>query len=114
PATGTQWTVVPTECTVTDSGNACSHNAPDKVAPVTTIACNGSTCAGAPYWAPVNVSLSASDTGGSGLDKTYYTTDGSAPTTSSSVYNGAFQVAQTSTVKFFSTDNAGNAEQVQS
>jgi hypothetical protein len=43
---------------------------------------------------------------------TYYTTDGSAPT-SSSRYTGAFQVAATSTVRFFSVDQAGHAEFVQ-
>ena len=33
-----------------------------------------------------SVTLSCSDTGGTGCDTTYYTTDGSDPTTSSSVY----------------------------
>ncbi|MEA2201689.1 MAG: thermitase, partial [Solirubrobacteraceae bacterium] len=65
----------------------------------------------------VTVTLSASDTGGSGLDKTYYTTDGSTPTTSSPVYKAASKPVLTSdgqTIKYFSTDNAGNAESVQS
>jgi hypothetical protein len=48
------------------------------------------------------------------VDKTYYTTDGSTPTTASTVYAGPFTVSSTATVKFFSTDRAGNAEAVKS
>src|SRR5207248_5877810 len=65
----------------------------------------------------VTVTLSASDTGGSGLAKTYYTTDGSTPSTASSLYNSAEKPTLTSdgqTIKYFSTDNAGNAESVHS
>src|SRR5207302_1632765 len=61
----------------------------------------------------VTVTLTASDTGGAGVDKTYYTTDGSVPTSSSSVYNSADQQSLTSdgqVIKYFSTDKAGNAE----
>ena len=48
------------------------------------------------------------------MASTYYTTDGTAPTTASTVYTAPFTVASTSTVKFFSVDTAGNAEAVQS
>ena len=58
----------------------------------------------------MTVTLTASDSGW-GVNKTYYTTDGSAPTTSSPVYTGPFTVKQNTTVKFFSTDLAGNSEQ---
>ena len=61
----------------------------------------------------VTVTLGASDTGGSGVDKTYYTTDGSAPTNASSVYNPGSKPVLTSdgqTIKYFSTDKAGNSE----
>ena len=87
----------------------------DSAAPTTTISCNGAACGGS-YTASVTIALSASDTGGSGVDKTYYTTDGSTPTTSSTVYSGSFQVTTlgTTTVKFFSTDVAGNKETVKS
>lgn len=86
---------------------------PDSTAPVTTISCNGGSCQGDPYYKPVTVALSATDNpGGWGVASTYYTTDGSAPTTSSSVYTGPFTVHGPATVKFFSTDLAGNDEQV--
>src|SRR5947199_8762227 len=63
----------------------------------------------------VTVTLTASDTGGSGLDKTYYTTDGSEPTSSSPVYDPTTKPALTSdgqVIKYFSTDTAGNHEGV--
>jgi peptidoglycan/xylan/chitin deacetylase (PgdA/CDA1 family) len=90
-------------------------NRADTAAPTTTIACNGSPCSSSAYSAAVTATLSATDnSGGTGVDKTYYTTDGSTPTTSSAVYAGPFTVSSTATVKFFSTDRAGNAEAVQS
>jgi peptidoglycan/xylan/chitin deacetylase (PgdA/CDA1 family) len=85
----------------------------DTTPPTTTITCNGSACAPS-YNLTVNVALNAADAGGAGVDKTYYTTDGSTPTTSSPVYTGPFQLSQSAMVQFFSTDLAGNAEQVQS
>jgi peptidoglycan/xylan/chitin deacetylase (PgdA/CDA1 family) len=89
---------------------------PDTAPPATTIACNGAACSATAYVASVAVTLSATDSGGSGVDKTYYTTDGSAPTTSSTVYTGAFTLNTPGTynIQFFSTDKAGNAEQVKS
>src|SRR5258706_5103034 len=85
---------------------------PDSTPPTTTIYCNGGPCSSAGYTAPVTVALSATDnTGGWGVANTYYTTDGSTPTTSSTVYTGPFSVKQNTTVKIFSTDLAGNAEQ---
>jgi peptidoglycan/xylan/chitin deacetylase (PgdA/CDA1 family) len=88
----------------------------DSTPPTTTIACNGAACSATPYVAQVTVTLSATDSGGSGVNQTYYTTDGSTPTTSSTVYAGAFTLSTPGTynVQFFSTDKAGNAEQVKS
>ena len=89
---------------------------PDTTPPATTIACNGAPCSATSYVANVAVTLSATDSGGSGVDKTYYTTDGSTPTTSSTVYAGAFTLNAPGSynVMFFSTDKAGNAEAVKS
>jgi peptidoglycan/xylan/chitin deacetylase (PgdA/CDA1 family) len=60
----------------------------------------------------VTVTLSATDSGSAGVDKTFYTTDGSTPSTSSTVYSRPFTIKQPTTVNFFSTDLAGNAEPV--
>ena len=51
--------------------------------------------------------------GGSGVAATYYTTDGSTPTTASTRYTTAF-TSPDPTVKYFSVDTAGNAEAVKS
>ena len=88
----------------------------DTAPPTTTISCNAAACGTDPYLNSVTIGLTPTDTGGSGVDKTYYTTNGSTPTTSSTVYSAPFQVTAlgNTTVKFFSTDKAGNAEAVQS
>ena len=56
----------------------------------------------------------ATDPGGSGVAATYYTTDGSTPTTSSPTGQPRrSRSTATTTFKFFSVDNAGNVEPVQ-
>jgi hypothetical protein len=88
---------------------------PDTTAPSSSIACDSAACASGYYNAGVSVTLSATDTGGSGLKEIRYTTDGSTPTaTSGTVYSGAFAVGSTTTVKYRAFDNAGNAEAVNS
>ena len=42
----------------------------------------------------------------------YYTTDGTTPTESSSVYSSPIQIAESTTLKFFAKDLAGNFEDV--
>jgi hypothetical protein len=66
----------------------------------------------AAYSGPVNLSLSAADPGGVGVAKTYWTADGSTPSTSSGVYQTPLSIGETETIKYFSVDNAGNREKV--
>jgi hypothetical protein len=82
----------------------------DSTPPTSSITCNGATCTSGTYLGPVSVALSAIDSGGSGVGQLRYTTDGSDPTTSSSLYTGPFTVSQTATVKYRAWDNAGNVE----
>jgi hypothetical protein len=82
----------------------------DTISPTSSISCNGSACASGSYVAPVTVTISGSDTGGSGLGAIRYTTDGSTPTISSNVYTGPLTVSATTTVKYRAWDNAGNVE----
>jgi peptidoglycan/xylan/chitin deacetylase (PgdA/CDA1 family) len=88
---------------------------PSTSAPTTQISCNGAVCSASWYRAAVQVTLTATPgPDGSPVLATYYTTDGSTPTASSQAYAGPFQVTATSTVKFFSVDQAGHAEPVKS
>jgi peptidoglycan/xylan/chitin deacetylase (PgdA/CDA1 family) len=98
-------------------GGSAAPPGPDTTPPTTTVACNGTSCSSGWYRnSPVSVSLSATDAGGSGLDKTFYTLDGTDPAASPSAiaYAGPFTVAETRTVRFFSKDLAGNKEQTRS
>jgi Chitobiase/beta-hexosaminidase C-terminal domain/Divergent InlB B-repeat domain len=60
------------------------------------------------------VSLSCDDGTGSGCNKIYYTTDGSAPTANSAAYAGPIAISKTTTVNFFSMDKVGNSSAIQS
>lgn len=59
------------------------------------------------------VTLSCKDSS-SGCAATYYTLDGSDPTTSSAFYEGPILVPPGATLRYLSLDQAGNAESVQS
>ena len=76
--------------------------------------CDGAACQSGFYNHAVSTTLSASDTGGSGLKEIRYTTNGTDPTTSSPLYSGPITVNSTTTIKFRAWDNAGNAEAVKS
>jgi Tol biopolymer transport system component len=60
----------------------------------------------------VVVTLSADDGPGSGVERTYYTTDGTEPTTSSTAYDPAAKptLSDGTQIRYFSVDRAGNAE----
>jgi peptidoglycan/xylan/chitin deacetylase (PgdA/CDA1 family) len=85
----------------------------DTTPPTSAIACNGATCSSGWYASPVSVSLSATDPGGA-VAEIRYTTNGSDPTTSSTLYTGPFAVSTTTTVKYRAWDNAGNVEATRS
>ncbi len=63
--------------------------------------------AGGVYNAAVAVSLTCVDTGGVGCGSTYYTTDGSTPTASSSIYLGPITISANTTLRYFSTNVDG-------
>jgi alpha-tubulin suppressor-like RCC1 family protein len=60
----------------------------------------------------VTVTLTAHDDGWGGLAHTYYTTDGTAPTSGSAEYDSAHKpvLHDGERIRYFSTDGAGNAE----
>ena len=91
---------------------ALASSAPpvDATAPVTSIACNSAACTSGAYTAPVTVALTATDNGGSGVAATSYTTNGSDPTTTSTLYSAPFTVTATTTVKYRSWDASNNSE----
>jgi hypothetical protein len=74
----------------------------DTTPPVTT----ASPVAGT-YATAQNVTLTRNEAG-----TTYYTTNGTTPTTSSPVYSAPINIATTTTLKYFSRDTAGNSETV--
>jgi peptidoglycan/xylan/chitin deacetylase (PgdA/CDA1 family) len=82
----------------------------DSIAPVSSISCDSAPCSNGTYTQPVSVALSATDTGASGIAAIRYTTDGSDPASSSTLYTGPFTVSSTTTVKYRAWDNAGNVE----
>lgn len=76
----------------------------DEEAPTTT-----ATPPGGLFRAAPTVTLTCADAG-SGCEGTWYTTDDSEPTASSTPYAGPIALVGTTTLRFFSMDAAGNAE----
>ena len=62
----------------------------------------------------VTVTLTAADTGGSGVARTHYTTNGSDPTAASPTYAAGSKpvLGNGQRIKYFSADNSGNAEAI--
>jgi len=79
----------------------------DTVLPATTASPSGGI-----YTTAQTVTLTCDDGTGSGCGNIYYTTNGSTPTTSSSVYSSPLNVTATTTLKYFAKDAAGNSETV--
>ena len=79
----------------------------DTVAPSTS-----ASPAGGSFASAQSVALTCGDGSGSGCDKIYYTTDGTTPTTASSQYASALNIAASTTLKFFASDLAGNLETI--
>ncbi|MGK5090977.1 Calx-beta domain-containing protein [Deltaproteobacteria bacterium TL4] len=80
----------------------------DSQTPQTKISPNEGTFTSAQY-----ITLSCEDTGTDCVG-TYFTLDGSLPTTNSSLYTERIAIFSDTNLKYFSVDNAGNYETVQS
>ena len=79
-----------------------SSDTSDTIAPTTTVSPVGGS-----YTSEITVSFSVDEE-----STTYYTTDGTNPTTNSNVYDKPFEISSTATVMYFSVDAAGNKESV--
>ena len=94
--------------TYDSAGNRMQVQSSDTTPPVTTALPTAGT-----HNTPQSVTLTCIDgIGGSGCDRIYYTTNGTTPTTSSSVYSSAISISATTTLMFFAKDLAGNSESV--
>ena len=97
-----------------DIGGDTLHNniAVFAMAPPVTVSASSGGFASSP---PLSVTLTCTDnSGNSPCAGTYYTLDGSMPTTASTVYSGDINIAATTTLKYFSVDVDGNPETVHS
>jgi chitobiase/beta-hexosaminidase-like protein len=86
---------------------------PDPTPPTVTILCNDKPCLATAYAKEVAVTLTATDSGGSGVDTILYTTDGAAPTPDDGTeYEGGLRVRTLTHLKVRAYDKAGNASEV--
>ncbi|OGP75257.1 MAG: hypothetical protein A2W09_04060 [Deltaproteobacteria bacterium RBG_16_50_11] len=65
---------------------------------------------GGPYSTAQSVTLTCDDSTGLGCDQIYFTTDGTTPTTSSTVYSTPIIIFEPTTLRFFAIDFAGHSE----
>ncbi|MFC8503363.1 OmpL47-type beta-barrel domain-containing protein [Pedococcus sp. NPDC057267] len=84
----------------------------DTTPPVTTV--SQSPAPNGAGWSTTDVTVTLTATDASGVAGTWYTTDGTAPTTSSTPYAGPFTVSSSTTVRYFSQDKVGNTEAAKS
>ncbi len=75
--------------------------------PITTASPSGGA-----YKPPLSVTLTCNDAQGPGCGRIYYTTDGTTPTTSSSIYSSPISVSAATTLKFFAQDIEGVSERM--
>ena len=97
-----------------DSAGNISTSASDTIILDTTAPTTSASPAGGTYNSTQSVTLTCSDGTGSECAKIYYTTDGTTPTTASTVYSAPVSISSTKTLKFFAKDLAGNSETVKS
>lgn len=65
---------------------------------------------GGPYSSAQTVTLTCTDAGD--CFRTFYTSDGSTPSITSTVYSSPIEIPKTTVLKFFSMDSSGNTESV--
>jgi hypothetical protein len=117
-AATTDWALMPGDGTKTvyarfmDAAGNWSPVFSDSVVLETVAPSTAASPVGGIFNIPKKVSLYCSDGKGSGCSKIYYTTDGSLPTMSSSTYTTSFNIASSTTLKYFAVDLAGNSEEV--
>lgn len=100
-----------TELILTIAGNTQFSKAVVTLGGGSTITVPTPSISGAtPFTENTEVTISGTPEGG----KTYYTTDGSDPTSSSTLYSDPFTLTETTTVKAISYDKDGNASSVAS
>ncbi|MBI5186442.1 MAG: chitobiase/beta-hexosaminidase C-terminal domain-containing protein [Nitrospinae bacterium] len=90
----------------TSGGNTGGTTTSDTTAPATTASPSGGS-----FTSAQSVTLTCSDSG-SGCYQTFYTTDGSTPSTLSTVYATPITISATTILKYFSVDVNGNTETV--
>lgn len=94
---------------------AIDNSVPDTTTPQSQVACNDAACQSTYYRSSVQVALSATDFGSSGLGPIVYTLDGTTPDLSHGTrYSAPFMIASDRLLQFRAFDNAGNAEAVNS
>jgi|GEM_PF-7053873 len=96
-----------------NAGNVSTEMTENYVIDTTAPNAPGANPGAGTYGSSQNVQLTATDnSGGTGIQGIYYTTNGSSPTNSSTLYTGSISVSSDTTIKAISYDNAGNSSVV--